>query len=370
MHTLTPNVLKWHKGEVCLLRADLDVPHRERKGSLRLELLCDTVRKLLRHNIRVVLMGHLGRPQFAGDRKYSLRSMGKFLSQELLEPVHFFPEHDFAAIREKVQKGPARLFLLENLRFSLGEEENDRRFTKELTSIADFYVNEAFASSHRAHASIVGVPRFLPSFAGPTFEREIRALGEILKRRARPLVVLVGGAKISDKLGIIQNLWKRADVFLLGGGPANTLFAAQGIPMKDSLVDYDALPRVKQYAFSPKVAFPVDVKMRGTKVWDIGPRTAREYAEIIGKAETVIWSGPMGVFEKKGYEAGTLVIWKAVLANKRARIVVGGGETLASLRILNTKYKIPATVFLSTGGGAMLEYLAGKKLPGIEALKS
>lgn len=369
MNFINQKTAKQYKGKVCLLRADLDVPDRERKNSLRLQAVMETVRLLLSNGVRVVLAGHLGRPQFSGDKKYSFHSMTKFLSQELMEPVHFFPEHDFKNIKKKVRSASARLFLIENLRYSSGEENNDKEFVKELASIADFYVNDAFASSHRSHASIVGVIGFLPSFAGPRLNKELIELGKIMKRRTKPFVVIIGGAKISDKLGVIKNFWGKADTFLLGGGPANTMLAAEGVPMGDSLVDYDSLDEVKKYAFSPDIVLPIDVKMKGTKVWDIGPETIKEYTKIIHGAQTIIWSGPMGMFEKNGFEEGTRAVWKAVLTNKKARTVIGGGDTLASLRILDTRYEIPNTVFLSTGGGAMLEYLSGKKLPGIEVLK-
>ncbi|MDO8556874.1 MAG: phosphoglycerate kinase [Candidatus Jorgensenbacteria bacterium] len=369
MRILTPKVLKQYKGKVCLLRADLDVPDRERKNSLRLQAVMETVRLLLSNGVRVVLIGHLGRPAFFGDKKYSFHSMSKFLSQELMEPIRFSSEHNFKNIKKEVRSAPARLFLIENLRYSSGEENNDKEFAKELASIGDFYVNEAFGVSHRAHASLSGVTRFLPSFAGPHLNKELVELGKIMKRRVKPFVVIIGGAKISDKLGVIKNFWGRTDKFLLGGGPANTMLAAEGVPMGDSLVDYNSLDEVKKYAFSPDVILPTDVEMKGTKVLDIGPETTKEYVKIIRGAKTIIWSGPMGMFEKKGFEEGTQAVWKAVLANKKAHTVVGGGDTLASLKLLTTHYELPTNLFLSTGGGAMLEFLSGKKLPGVEALK-
>ena len=372
MNVLTPKVLKQYKGKVCLLRADLDVPDRERKNSLRLKAVMENVRLLLSNGVRVVLAGHLGRPQFSGDKKYSFRSMAKFLSQELMEPVRFFPEHDFKNIKKEVRNVPARLFLIENLRYLSGEENNDKEFAKELASVADFYVNESFGVSHRAHASLVGVPKYLKSFTGPRLAKEVAELGKIIKRRTRPFVVIIGGAKISDKLGVIKNFWGRADKFLLGGGPANTMLAAEGVPMGDSLVDYKSLDEIKKYAFSPEIVLPIDAEMHGTKILDIGPETIKEYVKIIRGAKTIIWSGPMGMFEKKGFEKGTRAVWKAILANHGAKIVVGGGDTVASTKLissLKSQISNSKNTFISTGGGAMLGYLSGKKLPGVEVLK-
>ena len=201
-------------------------------------------------------------------------------------------------------------------------------------------------------------------------QKEIKTLGGILKYPPRPFVVVIGGAKVGDKLGIISYLWKRADYFLLGSGPAATFFAAKGLPIGDSLLDKNSIPKIKKFLNSKKIILPLDVKIRDKRILDIGDDTARKYCALIKKSRTVIWNGPVGSFEDKEFSEGTKAVWGAVFANHRAQIVVGGGETLASLSLIrNSMSLIPKNVFLSTGGGAMLEYLSGKKLPGIEALK-
>jgi phosphoglycerate kinase len=180
----------------------------------------------------------------------------------------------------------------------------------------------------------------------------------------------VGGAKVSDKLGVVRYFWKRADDFLIGGSPANTFLEAEGMDVGDSLVDTDAVPMILPYLNAKKIHLPEDVKYRSTKILDIGPKTVKAYAEMISRSKTIVWNGPMGWFERKGFGNGTRGIWKAILGNKKAHIVVGGGETVTSLRALYPKRCLPGSnIFLSTGGGAMLDYLSGKKLPGIEALK-
>jgi phosphoglycerate kinase len=212
--------------------------------------------------------------------------------------------------------------------------------------------------------------KLLPAYAGLQFAREVANLGVAIKRVAHPFVVILGGAKIEDKLPLIKHFWKEADIFLTGGGPGNTLLAAQGIPMHGSLYSEALVDEVRKYAFAAKVMSPSDARCDGTKMLDIGEETAQEYAEIIASARTIVWNGPMGAYERKVFARGTAALWRAILKNSKARVIVGGGETIASLSTIGkSPERLPKYIFLSTGGGAMLEYLAGKKLPGVEALR-
>ena len=279
---------------------------------------------------------------------------------------HFFRIRLSEDIRHQTKK----VILLENLRFYLGEERNDWRLAKRLASLGDFYVNDAFSVSHRKNASIVAITHFLPAYAGLSLENEIKNLNRVMKQYKHPLTIILGGAKISDKIGIIKYFRQKADYFLLGGGSANTIFAAEGLSMGNSLYDKDADLSWLKPSLKKKIILPVDTVIKNKQILDIGEATVRKYAEIIKKSKTIIWNGPMGLFEKKEFAYGTKGIWRAIFQNKKAIIVIGGGETIASLNLLKAKsYKLKANLFLYTGGGAMLEYLSAQKLPGIEALK-
>jgi len=220
----------------------------------------------------------------------------------------------------------------------------------------------------------VAITSYLPSYFGLLMEKEIKNFNKVAKDYRHPFTIIIGGAKISDKIGVVEKFWRKADYFLFGGGPANTFLAAKGIFVGESLVDKLQLSNLKSRKYfldSPKIFLPIDVKIKDKKILDIGDQTVKTYSVIIKKSKTIIWNGPMGFFEKKGFEKGTLGIWKAILENKQAQIVVGGGETIASKAKIKSKninsFKINSNpyLFLSTGGGAMLEYLSGKKLPGL-----
>ena len=257
------------------------------------------------------------------------------------------------------------MFLLENLRFLKGEEKNSLRLARQLASLGDIYINDDFAVSHRKDASVAAIAKYLPSYAGLLLEKEIRNLSKVMKNPRKPLVIILGGAKVSDKISLIRG---KADYFLIGGAMANTFIAAQGIPVGDSLYDRNADLRGLIRGLTQKIFLPVDVVVYKRKILDIGPKTVDKYSKIIKQAKTIIWNGPMGYIEDERFANGSKAIAKAIIKSK-AHSVIGGGETIASLKIKNQKSKIKNNVFLSTGGGAMLEYLAGKKLPGIEALK-
>lgn len=390
---LSAQSLKKFAGKTCLLRVDLNVEIGVPLDSYRLEAIIPTVKLLLKNKIKVVILSHRGRPALKSEgklkglrsdwdfneenRKLSLRPFARTLSGKLKTNISFIPYEKSWIINKKglISKKTERVFLLENLRFYHGEEANDSHFAGFLAQWGDFYVNDAFAVSHRANASVAAITKFLPSYAGPLMEREMKNLDKAMKSHSHPFTVIIGGAKIADKLGIIKNFWNKADSFLIGGGPANTFLKMAGVNIGGSLVDkhLTKLDFVRLYLGSQKIHLPSDLKWMGNKILDVGPQTTKEYSAVIEKSRMIIWNGPMGWFERKGFDTGTKGIWKAVLANKKSKIVIGGGETITSLDLLTTNYKLLANkkrgLFLSTGGGAMLEYLSGKKLPGIETLR-
>ena len=267
-----------------------------------------------------------------------------------------------------IETSPARsVFLLENLRFIQGEAKNDPKFARQLASLGDFYVNDAFAVSHRANASVAAITKFLPSYAGLELEDEIKNLSGIMTRPKRPLVMIVGGAKTSDKLGVLRFFRNKADQFLLGGGPANTMLAARGVKVKKSLRDKQGdAAAVKTILRYPNLVLPVDYAWRKDAIVDIGPKSCALFKKGIEAAKTIVWSGPFGLIDQKPYDQGSRAVARAIAKNRKAVSIAGGGETVMFLKRIRLDKKF---TFLSTGGGAMLDFLAGEKLPGIEALK-
>jgi phosphoglycerate kinase len=278
------------------------------------------------------------------------------------------------------------VLLLENTRFHPEEEKNDKKFAKQLASLADIYVNDAFGSAHRAHASTEGVAHYLPAVAGFLMEKEIKYLGQVIDKPKRPFVAILGGAKISDKIGVIKNLLTKADQVLIGGGMANTFFKAQGYPIGDSLYEEEAMDTARKLLKSANthLRLPVDVVIAdaydaeaekkvmpmgpvpdGWRILDIGPESVATFAKAISKAKTIVWNGPMGVFEFPRFAEGTLGVAKAV-ANSKATSVIGGGDSVAAINQAGLADKI---THISTGGGASLEMLEGLKLPGLVALQ-
>ncbi len=386
---LKPNQLK---NKTCLLRVDLNIESPE-KDTFRLQAILPTIKFLVKNKAKVVILSHRGRPaplkrgisnfQFPISKQFSLKPFAKILSRLLGKEVCFVSDFYFSDIRKKIKdSNSGAVFLLENLRFMPGEEKNDSRLAKSLASLGDIFINDAFAVSHRANASVEAITSFLPSYAGLLLEKEINNLGAVMKKFKKPLVIILGGAKISDKIGLINNFLKKADYFLIGGAMANTFFAFQGLPVGDSLCEKIRIDAGITREIARKIILPIDVVIYKRKILDIGPETVKKYNEIIKKAKTIIWNGPMGMFEDKKFVKGTEAIAAAIFENKKAKIVIGGGETIASLKIKNSRFhrgfstkseqisKIKNNIFFSTGGGAMLEYLAGKKLPGMEALKN
>lgn len=378
--------------KTCVLRVDFN--SESNKDLFRLDSSLPTISFLRKKKKNVVLIAHRGRPvpflsfsgfghfskavtpPFSSDerKKYTLKPFARILSKKIREKVAFLDFSDFDKVRETIEKSKSGIYLLENIRFWKEEEWNDERFAETISSLGDFYVNDAFSVSHRENASVCAITKYLPSYAGLLLEREIEKLNGAMDNPKRPIVFLIGGAKISDKIGMIDFFWRKADFFLFGGGPANTVLSARGVSLGNSLIDEKSFDTIRPYLASLKIKVPQDAVSEDGKILDIGEQTIKEYEEVIMKSKTVVWSGPMGLFEKKKFSRGTRDMWKAVLRlakkNARAGIIVGGGETIASLSLLITHYKLPKNIFLSTGGSAMLEYLSGKKLPGIEALKT
>jgi phosphoglycerate kinase len=351
-----------------LLRLDFNT-----KDDWRMRAVLPTIKLLLKTSGHIVIVSHRGRPE-GFDQKFSLKGDAAKLSKLLGgKTVTFINHFRFAEIKKQVTAAPhGSIFLLDNLRFLPGEEKNDRALGGELASLADFYVNDAFAVSHRANASVVAVTKFLPSYAGIELENEIKSLSKAIIKPQHPVVLVLGGAKASDKLGVIAYFKNKADSFLLGGGSANTILWLKGMDVKKSLKDGDPkdLAVLKKIAAYKSVTLPQDFVWgklgNNTAILDVGPKTVQTFSKKIAAARTIIWSGPLGLIEKKQYAKASIAVAHAIARNRRAFSVSGGGETVMFLK----QYKLDKKFsFISTGGGAMVDFLAGKKLPGIEALK-
>lgn len=371
-------------GKVCLLRLDLNVIDEDPEDMHRLQASIPTLKLLLSSGAKVVIISHRGRPE-RPDRALSLKLFVPILKKKLKTDVVFLPHAlptskqwgmDFDHLRWNIATSSKKVFLLENIRFFKGEEKNDIALARSLASLADFYVNDAFAVCHRKNASISAVTKFLPSYAGLLLELEVASLGKAMKKPSHPFAVIIGGAKVKEKLDLMKVFWKNADAFLLGGGIANTCFAAEGEDIGNSLYDETLLRDAKRYVKAPKVYLPLDDLQYKRKILDIGPQTAEEYSRIISHSKTILWSGPMGFYHEKRFSKGTEKMWRAVVSRTKAKdtfSIIGGGETIASMELIGESpvslAKKRKNIFVSTGGGAMIEFLAGKKLPGIEALK-
>lgn len=348
-----------------LLRLDFNT-----EDEWRLAATIPTVKLLSSRADKVVIVSHRGRPDGKPDKKLSLRKDAALLQKRLGRRVVFITHFRFPEIGAMVRRAPRHsIFLLENIRFVKGEDENDAKLGRTLAGLADYYVNDSFAVDHRANASLVAVTKFLPSYAGLEIEKEIAFLSGALKDPKRPLVLIIGGAKVYDKLGVIERFKRKTKAILVGGGSANTLLFLKGVDVGSSVVEKDEkkLAVLKKTLKYPNVLLPQDWKFVEGKIMDLGPRTLQAFVREIKAARTIIWSGPISFIEKKKTSEGNLMIAKAVAANRKAFSLTGGGETVAFLKRHKLDKKFS---FISTGGSAFLEILTGKKLPAIEALKS
>ena len=381
------------RGKRVLLREDLNVPTKD--GAIadgtRITAALPTLRWLHEHGAKTVILSHLGRPDGKPNAKYSLRPVAARLAELLGADMRFVDDcvgEAAVAASRAIPDGGFALF--ENVRFHAEEEANDPAFAQQLARSGDLYVNDAFGTAHRAHASTAGVAAFLPAYAGFLMEAELAALARLTDRPVHPFVCAIGGAKVADKVGVFENLLAKVDAFVIGGGMANTFLAAQGINVGRSLRDPDLLPAQRIIALSLAKgvmlhlptdaviadAFDADDTARtvpldgvgDAMILDIGPDTARAYAEVLRNAKTIVFNGPMGVFEKPPYWNGTRVVGEAIAEATRngATSVVGGGDAAAAAHALGFA---DAMTHVSTGGGATLEFLEGKTLPGVAALE-
>jgi len=415
IRSLTPGAAK---GKTALIRTDFNVPLEHSSGKTtvaddrRIRASVATIQTVIDAGGRAVIISHLGRPKGESDPKFSLRPVVETLSNLLKKPVHFAEDCVGPTAREAVDAlQPGEVLILENVRFHEGEKKNHASFAKQLAALAEIYVNEAFSASHRSHASIVGVTQLLPSFAGHAFMKEVESLTQLMENPKRPFVMVIGGAKISDKVAAVEHLTKIADVVLVGGGVANNFLKADGIDIEKSYMQ-DVSPDEKKlssyvevadqlmeetsgerilkdgYIPLPKIIYPLDVvaarspestktqiveffskdysdsQADGEMFLDIGPQTIKLFRELILQAGTVFWNGPMGVFEQKAFEDGTREVAQAI-ARSSAQTILGGGDTLAAARQFGLEDRYD---YVSAAGGAALEFLSGKTLPGVEVL--
>ncbi|MFN8499297.1 MAG: phosphoglycerate kinase [Anaerolineae bacterium] len=386
MNKKTVRDIDW-AGKTAVVRVDFNVPIKNGvvTDDTRIRESLPTIRYLMEHGAKLVLLSHLGRPKGKVAPEYSLKPAADHLSQLIGRPVAFLPDLD-AAPAEVAALKPGDVAVLENTRFHAGEEKNDASLGEKFAALGDVYVNDAFGSAHRAHSSTEAIAHDKPAVAGFLMEKELDYLGRALSNPERPFVAILGGAKISDKIEVVRSLLAKTDRLLIGGGMANTFLAARGLDMADSLVEKDSLDIAKTLIAEAgrKLVVPVDAVVAdkfaadaahqvvavdavpsGWRILDIGPKTIELFKDDLKGAKTVVWNGPMGVFEMPEFAKGTFAIADVLADLPGATTIIGGGDSAAAVHAAGVADKI---THISTGGGASLEFLEGKTLPGVAAL--
>ena len=376
------------KGQRVLMRVDFNVPMQEGKvtDDKRIRASLPTIKYVLEQGASLILMSHLGRPKGGPDPAFSLRPAAEVLSSQLGIPVKMAPDTLGAEVEAMAKElKPGEVLMLENTRFQAGEEKNDLELAKQMAALADIYVNDAFGSAHRAHSSTEGVARFLPAVSGFLMEQELEYLGRATSNPERPYIAILGGAKISDKILVVETLLAQADKLIIGGSMANTFLAARGLNMQDSLVEESSLETARSIMekSGDKLILPVDAVIAdkfdaeansqvvdveeipaGWRMLDVGPKTLELYKQALNGARLIVWNGPVGVFEMPKFAKGTFALAK-LLAESGATTVIGGGDSASAVKKAGVAKQM---THVSTGGGASLEFLEGKELPGVAAL--
>ncbi len=389
MNKQTIHDIDW-PGKCALVRVDFNVPVKNGQvgDDTRIRAALPTIEYLLENGASVVLMSHLGRPKGERDPEFSLKPVAEYLGDLIDAPVKFVDETTGEQAKQAAAGLEAgQVLVLENTRFDPRETKNDDAMAQELAELGDVFVNDAFGSAHRAHASTAGVAHHLPAVAGLLLQKELDYLGGALEEPEHPFVAILGGAKISDKIGVVESLLQKVDAILIGGGMANTFLAAEGYGMGQSLVEREALAQAKELMTQGAgiIQLPVDLRVAdeyaadadnevvsiedvppSSTALDIGPATIAHYSNRLAGAKTVIWNGPMGVFEFPVFAQGTAAIAEILADLRGATTIIGGGDSAAAVRQTGLEDKMS---HISTGGGASLEFLEGKALPGVAALR-